>query len=106
VAGIAGAIAAIRMINIMMTIRQAGTMAVLREIQTMGTIIKRKTQNLIQPMRYLLLILAVIALLAASGCSMFTSSRNNANDRNHPDNGGDANHSSVVNHGEYTGDSD
>jgi hypothetical protein len=57
-------------------------------------------------MRCLLLILAVIALLAASGCSMFTSSRNNANDRNHPDNGGDANHSSVVDHGEYTGDSD
>jgi hypothetical protein len=57
-------------------------------------------------MKCLLLILAVIALFAANGCSMFTSSRNNTNDRNHPDNGGDANHSSVVNHGEYTGDSD
>jgi hypothetical protein len=57
-------------------------------------------------MRYLLLILAVIPLLAANGCSMFSSSRNSANDRNHPENGGNANHSSVVNQGEYTGDSE
>jgi hypothetical protein len=49
VAGIAGAIAAIRMINIMMTIRQAGTMAVLREARIMGTTIKRKTQDLANP---------------------------------------------------------
>jgi hypothetical protein len=56
-------------------------------------------------MRYWLLILAVIPLLAANGCSMFSSSRNNANDRNHPDNGGNADHSSVVSHGEYTGES-
>jgi len=57
-------------------------------------------------MRYLLLLLAVIALLAASGCAMFSTSRNNANDRNHPENGGNVDHSSGVNHGEYTGDSD
>jgi hypothetical protein len=89
-----------------MTIRQAGIMAVLREIRITVTTIKRKTPNLIQPMKYLLLILAVIPLLGANGCSMFSSSRNNTNDRDHPENGGNADHSSVVSHGEYTGDSE
>jgi uncharacterized protein YceK len=55
-------------------------------------------------MRYLLLILAVIPLLAANGCSMFSSSRNTANDRDHSENRANADHSSDVNHGVYTGD--
>jgi hypothetical protein len=38
-------------------------------------------------MKYLLLMLAFIVLLAANGCSMFSSSRNAANDRDHPGNG-------------------
>ena len=92
----------------MTTIRQAGimaaTMVVLPEVRITTTIIKRKTPDMNRFMRYFLLILAVIPLLAASGCSMFSSSRNAVNDRNHPDNGGNADHSSGVNHGEYTGD--
>ena len=83
-----------------------GAAEAMRNIRVAGimtTIIKRKTPDMTRLMRYLLLILAVIPLLAASGCSMFSSSRNAANDRNHPDNGGNADHSSGVNHGEYTG---
>jgi hypothetical protein len=82
----------------MTTIRQAGITV---EIMMM-TIIKRNTPDMKRPMKYLLLVLAVIPLLAANGCSMFSSNRNAANDRDHPDNGGNANHSSGVNHGEYT----
>jgi len=55
-------------------------------------------------MRYILLFIIVSALVATNGCSMFSSKRNAANDRDHPDNGGNADHSSGVNHGEYTGD--
>jgi uncharacterized protein YceK len=54
-------------------------------------------------MKYLLLMLAFIALLATSGCSMFSSSRNAANDRNHPGNGADADHSSGMGLGEHPG---
>jgi hypothetical protein len=96
-------IGAIREINIMMIIRQAGIMATIREIRIMATIIKRKTQDLNRPMRYSLLILAVMVFLAASGCSMFSSSRNAANDRDHPGNGAEAGHSSVLGQGENQG---
>jgi hypothetical protein len=72
-------------------------------VEIMATIVERKSRH-DRPMRYLLVILAVIPLLAANGCSMFSSSRNAVNDRNHPDNGGNADHSSGVNHGEYTAD--
>jgi hypothetical protein len=72
----------------------------------MATIIERKSQHHSTDMKLFLLLLTVIALLATNGCSMFSTSRNNANDRNHPGNGGNVDHSSGVNHGEYTGDSD
>ena len=80
----------------------AEIMVVLPEVRITTTIIKRNTPDMNRLLRYLLLILAVIPLLAASGCSMFSSNRNAANDRNHPDNGGNADHSSGVNHGVYT----
>jgi hypothetical protein len=54
-------------------------------------------------MRYLLLILAAIPLLAVNGCSTFSSSRNAANDRDHPGNGAEATHSSVLGLGENQG---
>jgi uncharacterized protein YceK len=56
-------------------------------------------------MKYVLLILAVIPLLAVNGCSMFSSSRNTANDRNHAENRANADPLSDVNHEGYTGDS-
>jgi len=86
----------------MTTIRQAGITV---EIMMM-TIIERKPQHHSTDMKYFLLLSTVIALLATSGCAMFSSTRNNTNDRNHPENGGNVDHSSGVNHGEYTGDSD
>lgn len=87
--------------------------AVMVEVETMAgitarimtTIIERKPQYHSTHMKTLLLLLTVVVLLAANGCSMFSTSRNNANDRNHPENGGNVDHSSGVNHGEYTGDS-
>jgi uncharacterized protein YceK len=51
-------------------------------------------------MRYLLLILAIIALLATNGCSMFSSNRNAANDRDHPGNGNNENPASGMQHGD------
>ncbi len=96
-------IGAIRTIKIMTTIRQAGIMATIREIRITVTIIKRKTPDPDLPMRYLLLILAVIPLLALNGCSTFSSSRNTANDRDHPGNGAEASHSSVLGLGENQG---
>jgi hypothetical protein len=45
-------------------------------------------------MKTCVLLLTVVALLATGGCSMFSSSRNAANDRDHPGNGADAGHSS------------
>ena len=80
------------------TIRPAETME-----EIMMTIIKRNTPDMTRPMRYLLLILAVIPLLGANGCSMFSSSRNTANDRDHPGNGAEAGHSSVLGQGENRG---
>jgi hypothetical protein len=73
-------------------------------VEIMMTIIKRDTPDMNRTMRYFLLILAVIPLLAIGGCSMFSSNRNAGNDRNHPGNEGNADHSSGVNHGEYTAD--
>jgi hypothetical protein len=58
---------------------------------------------IIPRMKYLLLMLAFIALLATNGCSMFSSSRNAANDRNHPGNGAEVGHSSVLGQGENQG---
>jgi hypothetical protein len=84
--------------------------AVMVEAETMAgimtTIIERKLQHHSTDMKKILLLSTVIALLATSGCSMFSPKRNAANDRNHPENGGNVDHSSGVNHGEYTGDSD
>ena len=68
-------------------------------VEITATIIERKSQP-DPPMRYWLLILAVIPLLAANGCSMFSSSRNTANDRDHPGNGNIENHVSGMQHGD------
>jgi len=54
-------------------------------------------------MKYLFLVLAFASLLATSGCSMFSSSWNAANDRDHPGNGADADHSSGMGLGENPG---
>ena len=98
-------IGVIREINIMMIIRQAGTMAAIREIRIMETTIKKlKSRHGSTDMKILRLLLTVMALLAANGCSMFSSSRNTANDRDHSENRANTDHSSDVNHGVYTGD--
>jgi hypothetical protein len=52
-------------------------------------------------MRTLLFLLTVIALLATSGCSMFSGGRNNANDRDHPGSGNNDYPASGMQHSEH-----
>jgi hypothetical protein len=69
-------------------------------VEIMTTIIERKPLHHSTDMKIFLLLSTVIAMLATGECSMFSSSRNTTNDRDHPGNGNIENHASGMQHGD------
>ena len=88
---------------VVIAIMAAAIMADILKAGTTETTAKPKTRRGPNNMKTCLLLLTVVALLATGGCSMFSSSRNAANDRDHPGNGSEAGHSSVLGQGENRG---
>jgi ABC-type Zn2+ transport system substrate-binding protein/surface adhesin len=58
-----------------------------------------------QPMKFILLTLTAVALLATAGC-IFRGDRDHSDNRDRPRDGGHEEHSAGVDHGEHPGDMD